>query len=176
MAGSLSKQPPWKCGASNRTSNGSSRSCPHDGVRVLVVMMSLYELFEVEKDSGCQKILLEWFNDGCIFGDVMKMIKNTVSDTKLLDPKKVKFRESSWCARHQKECQHSFTSSAGGVGIIGAPCILFSKKLACTSRLGIFGTALGTQIQCGQPTKTHGNHNHQNCHSYRTLLPKEREM
>ena len=43
-------------------------------------------------------------NENCIFGDIMNMCKNKADDKKLLNPKKVEWKKSSWCVKHHREC------------------------------------------------------------------------
>lgn len=69
------------------------------------------------------------------------MIENKIPEKRLLEPEKVKFKQASWCARHQKECPHVFTDSADGIGVLGAPCILFSRTLGRSKKdLAISGS------------------------------------
>lgn len=86
---------------------------------------------EVEKEIGCRKLMLQWFSDGCVFGNIFSMVENEIPTNKLLDPKAMKFRKSAWCYRHQKECVFEIPQSPDGIGVLGAPCVLFSKNLGC---------------------------------------------
>lgn len=74
------------------------------------------------------------------------MCDNTFDDRVLLDPKTVKWRKTAWCYFHEKECPIGMPAKddADSMGVLGAPCQLFSTNLGfnqvvnCT--WNIFGT------------------------------------
>ena len=70
-------------------------------------------------------------NENCIFGDIMSMCKNKADGKKLLNPKKVVWKKSSWCAKHHRECDINLPEKDDkeSMGVLGAPCVLFSRNL-----------------------------------------------
>lgn len=86
---------------------------------------------EVEKKKDCQQMLLRWFPNHCLFGKVEDMIKNDIPQDTLLDPKKVVFSRTAHCLAHNKQCPIKFKRGRGEMtaGVLGAPCVLFSKIL-----------------------------------------------
>lgn len=83
---------------------------------------------EVEKDSFCQGLIMKWFK-GCVFGDIMSMISDKVPTKRLMKPEAVKFKETSYCHRHDQQCPCEFSQSEDSIGVLGAPCVLFTTKL-----------------------------------------------
>ena len=84
----------------------------------------------MEKDKGCQQLIMKWFKDHCVFGDILQMIVNKPPEDRLMDPSEVKFKQKARCVRHQKDCQCVFPKDANAIGVLGAPCVLFSKILS----------------------------------------------
>ena len=92
----------------------------------------LFSLTKVEKDKNCQALLTRWFPCSCLFGDIESLIKNEIPTDKLLDPKKIKFHDSAQCLQHNRQCSlklRGHTPDEITAGVIGAPCVLFSKTL-----------------------------------------------
>jgi len=83
----------------------------------------------VEKDRDCQKLIQELYPSDCLFTDVFNLIHggDKVSRTKTLDPRKIQFKKTSFCAIHGRECEIPDFSDL--LVVLGAPCILFSRFL-----------------------------------------------
>ena len=91
--------------------------------------------YQVEKEKVKQEMLGKWFghDSSCLFGDITKMCENELRDDILLDPKKVKWKTTSWCRTHGKECCINLPHTGAdteSMGVLGSPCQLFSKPLA----------------------------------------------
>ena len=90
----------------------------------------------MEKDKACQEMIMRWFDDKqCVFGDIMQCITNAVPDDHLLDPGRIKFKSQAPCVRHNQKCSFKFDkASQSSVGILGSPCVLFSKNLSINAK------------------------------------------
>lgn len=85
---------------------------------------------KVEKDKGCQEMIKSWFSHHCIYGDIMDLITNKVPTDTLLEPSKIRFKSAVPCIQHHTNCPLPFGSKdKNSLGVLGSPCVLFSKKL-----------------------------------------------
>ena len=80
-------------------------------------------------------MMIAWHqrSSSCVFGDILDMISNKVSENDLLDPKKITWKRTAWCAKHQKECLvwHPEPNQYG---------------LGVWAKCGLFSTSLGSKI------------------------------
>lgn len=86
--------------------------------------------FMVESDKTCQQFLLgRYGTDRCLFPDALQLVSNGPSkSTRAWDPKQLQIVEESKCLSHDNCCGVSLDPSVS-FGVLGAPCILFSRCL-----------------------------------------------
>jgi hypothetical protein len=84
----------------------------------------------VEKDKGCQDLIMKWFeDDSCVFGDILDLCASDIPEDKLLEIKQVKLKKAGHCLRHNQQCRAT-VDQTHGLGALGAPWVLFSKILS----------------------------------------------
>ncbi|CAL1152064.1 unnamed protein product [Cladocopium goreaui] len=79
---------------------------------------------QVEKNRACVKLCKELEPSQCIFPDILKLVE-TPGDSDNWTPSKLKLVKEAYCAQHNKMCK--IETSKDDCGLLGAPCILFSK-------------------------------------------------
>ena len=62
----------------------------------------------------------------------MELITNTIPEDRLMAPSEVKFKKKGHCIRHKKQCCFDLSKRSDTMGVLGAPCQLFSKRLRLT--------------------------------------------
>ena len=103
---------------------------------VLRCMMLVIQCCKVEKDKGCKALIMNWFDDDghCIFGNILDMCANQIPENRLMKVSEVKVAKTSNCVRHNKECPIDLDVEKG-IGILGLPCVLFSKMLSIYNKV-----------------------------------------
>ena len=89
-------------------------------------------LSQVEKDKFCKDLILKWFEGNCVFSDILDLCATDIPKKRLLKVKEVELKGTGECARHNQQC--SAAADHEGFGVLGAPCVLFSKTLSSILR------------------------------------------
>lgn len=84
---------------------------------------------KVEKDPHCQSLLKKLYPHECLFGDIGHLIENAdkLPKNKLADPRKLRIKTHAPCLTHGQNC--IVPDLASMLGVLGAPCVLFSRFL-----------------------------------------------